>query len=135
MNDKFKHWRAEWENSLTLGLNTAKNTFYMKKSLKQKLLRIQFPTKICGRTCLSPTIVGLRDSKDCHIWNIIILKRENRLTSGFNTAKNTDYYNKKDWSKSCWEFNFLQKNSVSAHVYLIPKWSLWAWKIAIFDIL
>ncbi len=33
------------KNRLTLGLNAAKNNDYMKKSLKWKFLRIQFPTK------------------------------------------------------------------------------------------
>ncbi len=33
------------ENWFTLGLNTAKNTDYIKKSFKLNLLRIKFPTK------------------------------------------------------------------------------------------
>ncbi len=66
--DKFKHWSVEWENRLTLRLNTVKNTDYMKKSLKQKLLRIQFPTKNwSGRIRLSLSGVELGGSKDCHV--------------------------------------------------------------------
>ncbi len=38
-----------------------------------------------------------------------VLKRENRLSLGLNVAKNTNYM-KEAWSKSCWEFNSLQKS-------------------------
>ncbi len=36
----------EWESRFTLGLNTVKNTDYIKNCLKQKLCRIKFPKKI-----------------------------------------------------------------------------------------
>ncbi len=47
---------AELEERLTLGLNITKNAIYMKKNLKQKLLRIQFRTKnsVGAHVYLSP---------------------------------------------------------------------------------
>ncbi len=35
----------KWESKFTFGLNTAKNTHYIKKSFKLKLLNIKFCTK------------------------------------------------------------------------------------------
>ncbi len=35
----------EWESGFTLGMDAANNTNYIKKSLKQKLFSIKFPTK------------------------------------------------------------------------------------------
>ncbi len=35
----------KWESRFTLGLNAAKNTDYIKKHFKEKLLKMKFPTK------------------------------------------------------------------------------------------
>ncbi len=73
MGDKFKLWRASWENKLTLGVKTVKNTDYMKIRLKQKMFRIQFPTKNWVGTHVNlPLRVELKNSKDCLVWNILI---------------------------------------------------------------
>ncbi len=86
-----------------------KNIDYIKKSLKQKLHRIKFPTKTSLEAYLylhTPCPVELGASKD-----LPFLKYYNALewesTSGLNAAKNIDY--RKIWFKHLIELNFLQK--------------------------
>ncbi len=52
-----------------------------KYGLYEKMLQIKLAKnsisykKLSGRTCLSPPRVELRDSKNCHVWNIIIFPK------------------------------------------------------------
>ncbi len=58
----------EWESRLTLLLNAAKNINFIEKCIKQKLRRIQFPTKIHGENIsVFPRSEG-RGSKDMVLW-------------------------------------------------------------------
>ncbi len=58
------------KNRLTLGVNTAKNTNYMKKKVEAKVVENSISyKKVSGRPCVSPPSprVELRSSKDCHV--------------------------------------------------------------------
>ncbi len=73
----------------SLGLNAAKNTYYIEKCFKQKLRKIKFLTVICGRKSLSPSGVEQKVSENFHFWNIKVLwNREKKVTLGLKTSKN-----------------------------------------------
>ncbi len=80
----------------TLGLNAVKNTDFMKKSSSKSCLELNSLQKVMGCICLFSPGVELGGSKDWQVRSIIMQgMEENRLTSWFNAAGNTDYMKKK----------------------------------------
>ncbi len=51
------------------------------------------------------------------------LERVSSFNLGLNTAKNTDHIKKTLSNKNFSEWNFLQKNSMDAYLYLSQEWN------------
>ncbi len=86
-----RHYNALKQNgTLTSELNAAKNTHYIKKCFKMKVIEYWISYKKVGwRTCLSPRGMELVCSKDLYV--TIVLKQESRYTLGLKTAEIIDY--------------------------------------------
>ncbi len=115
----FKYYNVQKQGSrFTLGSHAAKNTQYIKKFFKRKLLSI----KLCTRKSVGAYVYlpGARGHKRLRLLNIIIYKNGKvDLLSGSMLAKNTHYI------KKCFKLKLLSielrtKKSVGAHIYLPP---------------
>ncbi len=83
-----KYNALTWENRMTLRLNAVENSDCMRKSLKWKLLTIQFPIKNFPgiHVCLPQSEARVLQRLSClKYYNV--LKWESKLTSGFNPDK------------------------------------------------
>ncbi len=106
----------EWESMFTLGLNTAKNTHYMKKGSNKSCSELNFVQKVLECICLSPPWVELLGSKDQYVWNLIMY-RNRKLDSLWGstlpkipiTSKNLQIKVVRKW--------ILYKKVTSAYVY------------------
>ncbi len=97
----------EWKTRLTLGLNIAKNTDYIKKSVKQKLFRIKFQTKNSGvHISISFRKGGKRLRRLPFLKYYNVLEWESRFTLGLNTAKKKI---KKSFKKKLFRIKFPPK--------------------------
>ncbi len=80
-----------------------------KNSLNQSCSELISYEKDSGRTCLSPPGVEQRCSKDCYLWNIIMLWNGKVDSLEGLTLPKLTIISKNCSNKSCSELNFVQK--------------------------
>ncbi len=108
----------EWEKRFTLGPNSAKNTYNIKKCLQQKLFRIKFSTNNSTDAYLYLPKEWSKGRGTFAIFkiNYNVLVWESRFTLGLNASKSTDCI-EKCFKQKLYKIKFPLKNSVGAYVY------------------
>ncbi len=104
-----------------LGLNAAKNAHQIRKSFKQKLCEIEFCTKKSTSARISISHRSGTRGLERLIWlkHDFVLRWQNTFNLGLNTTK----IRIKSKKYKLLRIKFHTRRSMSAHVYLLRKWS------------